>query len=176
MILFAIAVVAIGAAIGCDKTDKTNEKKQSSNTSTKAVSSNICCKAHCKNGTCYAYGSDCDCYCTFFGYPRCQGSSEAILDMDSSLFDGRIYVQLSPKVISNTQQLCNLLSSLATGYALDAAKILSRVDDIVQKYGFSLSSKQAVYEYNKMIDDLDVLESHFSEKQVGQISDLLVSL
>ena len=175
IISLATVVVAIGAVIGCSKTDMSNEKNASLNESTKAAPSNICCKANCKDGTCYAYGSDCNCYCTIWGKPRCQGSSAAVMDMDAALFDGRIHVQLSPNITSNTNQLRNLLSSFGTDYALDAASILSGVDSLVNNYGLSLTTRKGVYEYYKMLDDLELLESHFTEKEIDQITDLVES-
>jgi len=97
------------------------------------------------------------------------------MDMDAALFDGRIHVQLSPNITSNTNQLRNLLSSFGTDYALDAANILSGVDSLVNNYGLSLTTRKGVYEYYKMLDDLELLESHFTEKEIDQITDLVES-
>ena len=169
-VLFAAGLVLVSIIVffSCEKEKKTVLKNQPSVASMQEPS----CTTQCKNGSCSAYGNQATCYCNIFGLPRCQGGTAAVNSMPDAEFDGRPYVELNSNILSTMDTLCSLLVSFNKTYASEVADELTGFTSLIETYGYTLNTKDALLAYYTIVDYCEARENFFTVNEVTQMLDL----
>lgn len=173
--IVASFIGCIFIAVSCDKkeTQEQDGITLTEKASGSGSSSTICCSVSCSRGSCNAYGpGSCSCTCSLSGRARCSSIS-AISVADAHLFDGRVHVTLSPTILQQTKDLQDLLYSFNKDYATAVADKHGEFKNIVDNYGYKLTTKDAVLAYYDILEFEDNYVSQFTTEEVEAIEELV---
>ncbi|MBO7201769.1 MAG: hypothetical protein J6V54_10315 [Bacteroidales bacterium] len=171
--IVACLIGCIFIAVSCDK--KETQEQDGITLTEKANDSgnSVCCSVSCSKGSCNAYGpGSCSCTCSLTGRPKCSNIS-AISVADEHLFDGRVHVTLSPTILQQTKELQDLLYSFNKDYATAVADKHGEFKNIVDNYGYELTTKNAVLAYYDILEFEDNYVSQFTTEEVEAIEELV---
>lgn len=172
-----MATMAVAGIIGCIvvavSCDKKETHEQDGITFTQKLDDSggtaAYCEISCIKGSCNSFGGNC--FCDAFGYPNCS-DAEAVRAMDNSLFDGKIYVTLSPAILQQTKELQDLLYSFGKDYATAVADNLNGIKNIIDRHGHELTTRAGLLAYYELLESNNNYITLFTHKEIIQIEAL----
>ena len=88
--------------------------------------------------------------------------------------DNKVEVNLNEYFLEENKELQELLYSFNKDYATAAADNMNKFDTLIAKYGYSFSSKEAVEEYNAIVELEEEYLDKFTAKELAQIEELQI--
>ena len=88
--------------------------------------------------------------------------------------DNKVEVNLNEYFLEENKELQELLYSLNKDYATAAADNMNKFDTLIAKYGYSFSSKEAVAEYNAIVEQEEEYLDKFTAEELAQIEELQI--
>lgn len=88
--------------------------------------------------------------------------------------DNKVEVNLNEYFLEENKELRELLYSFNKDYATAAADNMNKFDTIIAKYGYSFSSKEAVAEYNAIVEQEEEYLDKFTAEELAQIEELQI--
>ena len=88
--------------------------------------------------------------------------------------DNKVEVNLNEYFLEENKELQELLYSFNKDYATAAADNMNKFDTLIAKYGYSFSSKEAVTEYNAIVEQEEEYLDKFTAKELAQIEELQI--
>ena len=92
--------------------------------------------------------------------------------MSDAEFDGRPYIELNSNILSTMDTLCSLLVSFNKTYASEVAEELTGFTSLIETYGYTLNTRDALLAYYTIVDYCEARENFFSVSEVTQMLDL----
>ena len=88
--------------------------------------------------------------------------------------DNKVEVNLNEYFLEENKELQELLYSFNKDYATAVADNMNKFDTLIAKYGYSFSSKEAVTEYNAIVEQEEEYLDKFTAKELAQIEELQI--
>ena len=88
--------------------------------------------------------------------------------------DNKVEVNLNEYFLEENKELQELLYSFNKDYATAAADNMNKFDTLIAKYGYSFSSKEAVAEYNAIVEQEEEYLDKFTAEELAQIEELQI--
>lgn len=88
--------------------------------------------------------------------------------------DNKVEVNLNEYFLEENKELQELLYSFNKDYATAAADNMNKFDTLIAKYGYSFSSKEAVTEYNAIVEQEEEYLDKFTAEELAQIEELQI--
>ena len=88
--------------------------------------------------------------------------------------DNKVEVNLNEYFLEENKELRELLYSFNKDYATAAADNMNKFDTLIAKYGYSFSSKEAVEEYNAIVELEEEYLDKFTAEELAQIEELQI--
>ncbi len=88
--------------------------------------------------------------------------------------DNKVEVNLNEYFLEENKELRELLYSFNKDYATAVADNMKKFDTLIAKYGYSFSSKEAVAEYNAIVELEEEYLDKFTAKELAQIEELQI--
>ena len=88
--------------------------------------------------------------------------------------DNKVEVNLNEYFLEENKELQELLYSFNKDYATAAADNMNKFDTLIAKYGYSFSSKEAVAEYNAIVELEEEYLDKFTAEELAQIEELQI--
>ena len=88
--------------------------------------------------------------------------------------DNKVEVNLNEYFLEENKELRELLYSFNKDYATAVADNMKKFDTLIAKYGYSFSSKEAVAEYNAIVEQEEEYLDKFTAEELAQIEELQI--
>lgn len=88
--------------------------------------------------------------------------------------DNKVEVNLNEYFLEENKELQELLYSFNKDYATAVADNMNKFDTLIAKYGYSFSSKEAVTEYNAIVEQEEEYLDKFTAEELAQIEELQI--
>ena len=88
--------------------------------------------------------------------------------------DNKVEVNLNEYFLEENKELQELLYSFNKDYATAVADNMNKFDTLIAKYGYSFSSKEAVAEYNAIVEQEEEYLEKFTAEELTMIEELEV--
>lgn len=88
--------------------------------------------------------------------------------------DNKVEVNLNEYFLEENKELQELLYSFNKDYATAVADNMNKFDTLIAKYGYSFSSKEAVAEYNAIVEQEEEYLDKFTAEELAQIEELQI--
>ena len=88
--------------------------------------------------------------------------------------DNKVEVNLNEYFLEENKELRELLYSFNKDYATAVADNMKKFDTLIAKYGYSFSSKEAVTEYNAIVEQEEEYLDKFTAEELAQIEELQI--
>lgn len=88
--------------------------------------------------------------------------------------DNKVEVNLNEYILEENKELQELLYSFNKDYATAVADNMNKFDTLIAKYGYSFSSKEAVTEYNAIVEQEEEYLDKFTAEELAQIEELQI--
>lgn len=88
--------------------------------------------------------------------------------------ENKVEVNLNEYFLEENKELQELLYSFNKDYATAAADNMNKFDTLIAKYGYSFSSKEAVAEYNAIVEQEEEYLDKFTAEELAQIEELQI--
>ena len=88
--------------------------------------------------------------------------------------DNKVEVNLNEYFLEENKELQELLYSFNKDYATAVADNMNKFDTLIAKYGYRFSSKEAVAEYNAIVEQEEEYLEKFTAEELTMIEELEV--
>ena len=88
--------------------------------------------------------------------------------------DNKVEVNLNEYILEENKEMQQLLYSFNKDYATSVADNMNKFDTLIAKYGYSFSSKEAVTEYNAIVEQEEEYLDKFTAEELAQIEELQI--